>query len=220
MDLRIYAKNIELSDQVEKYVQRKFERLERHLRSMSDAKLELSRTSARSQADRIVAQMTLAAGGYTLRGQESGPNLYTAVDAVTDVMDRQIRRFKGKVYRTAQARKSARAGASALADEQVLMESEEEGDTEPLPELGRLVRTKGAPIKPMTVEEAILEMELLDHDFFLLFNAETDKYNVVYRRHDGNYVVIEPEPVVGRHTGLPLRDGETAQRRTCTSAAT
>ena len=110
MDIRIHVKNVELNSAAEQYIQKKFTRLERHLSFMSDAKLEVSRTAARSQADRVTVQMTLTAGASTLRGQESAPNLFAAVDAVTDVMDRQIRRHKGRVYRSGQARKAGQGG--------------------------------------------------------------------------------------------------------------
>lgn len=136
--------------------------------------------------------MTLSAGGYTLRGQETAPNLFAAVDAVTDVMDRQIQRFKGRVYRNATARKSARTSGARAAG---MMAETESGppDEDDESELGQVVRTKRFPVKPMTVEDAILEMDLLSHSFFLFNNQDSGEYNVLYRRHDGDYGVIEPE---------------------------
>lgn len=194
MDIKIYARNLELNGHAEDYIRKKLNRLERHLRPISDAKLELTRTSARSQDERIVAQMTLYAGRHILRGEESGLNLFAAVDAVADVMDRQIQRFKEKVYRTAQARKAARA--TALADTTAeVAPGLEDVDEVALHESGRVVRTKRFPMTPMTVEDAILQMELLAHDFFLFYNIDTSEYNVVYRRRDGDYGVIEPELV-------------------------
>ena len=193
MDIKIYAKNLEINPQTERHIQKKFKRLERHLRSIFDAKLEVSRTSARSQKDRIVAQMTLTANGYTLRGQETGLNLFAAIDAVTDVIDRQIQRYKGKVYRTAQAKKSGRVATIRVADESATSEVEDELDEPLSPELGKAVRTKRFPMKPMTPEDAILEMELLSHGFFLFYNIDSNEYNVVYRRSDGDYGVIEPD---------------------------
>ncbi len=189
MDINIHVKNVELNSEAERYIQKKFNRLERHLSFMSDAKLEVSRTAARSQADRVTVQMTLTAGGSTLRGQENAPNLFAAVDAVTDVMDRQIRRHKGRVYRSVQARKAAKA-VPAISDESTAPDDPEE---DVLAELGKVVRTKRFPMKPMSVEDAAMEMELLSHDFFLFYNVDTREYNVVYRRSDGDYGVIEPE---------------------------
>lgn len=196
MEMQIFSRNMRLSERSEDYIQKKVARLERHLRERADAKLELSRTASRSETDRFVAQMTISASGATLRGQESGLTLFAAVDAVADVMDKQIRRYKGRAYRTSQARRSARSqaireDAGALLEElDAAIEDEVE---EAMEELGSLVRVKRFAMKPMTVEDAIMEMELLDHDFFLFHNTETGKYSVVYRRADGDYGMIEPD---------------------------
>ena len=195
MDVQILVRNMRLSDRSEDYVQKKMGRLERHLTERADAKLELSRTAARSETDRYVAQMTINASGATLRGQESGLTLFAAVDSVADVMDKQIRRYKGRAYRTSQARRSARHQAmredvGALLEE---IAAADEAEIEPVEEMGKVVRVKRFSMKPMTVEDAIVEMELLDHDFFLFHNGETDKHSVVYRRTDGDYGVIEPD---------------------------
>ncbi|MCI0441346.1 MAG: ribosome-associated translation inhibitor RaiA [Chloroflexi bacterium] len=190
MDIKIYAKNISVNPSAENYIQKKYNRLERHLNSITDAKLEIERTSARSQADRVTAQMTITANGYTLRGQESGVNLFAAIDNVADVMDRQIQRYKGKVYRSEQGKKSARTALAA--DTATPPAQDEVPDEATLPEMGRVVKTKRFPMKPMTVEDAILEMELLGHGFFLFYNIDTSDYNVVYRRNDGDYGVIVP----------------------------
>ena len=195
MEMQILSRNMKLSGHSEEYIQKKVARLERHLREQAEARLELRRTARRSETDRFVAQMTINASGATLRGQETGLTLFAAVDAVTDVMDKQIRRYKGRAYRTSQARRSARSQAMRE-DVGALLEdvsSDEEDREESLEEIGRVVRVKRFSMKPMTVEDAIMEMELLDHDFFLFHNAETDRHSVVYRRTDGDYGVIEPE---------------------------
>ena len=193
MDIRIFTKNIELNPDAEAYIHKKLNRLERHLKQISDAKIEVSRASGRSQKNNVIAQMTCSVGGYTLRGQESGPNLFAAIDGVTDVMDRQIRRYKGKVYRSAQGRKGAKE-IGAMAEFPVEDVGTEE-DEILLNELGKVVRTKRFRMNPMAVEDAILQMELLSHDFFLFHNIDTNEYNVAYRRSDGDYGVIEPELV-------------------------
>ncbi len=191
MDLQINTKNIELNSQSEDYIRKKFDRLARHLRPLSDAKVEISRTSAKSKSERIVAQVTLSTNSYTLRGQERGPNLYAAIDAVTAVVDRQIHRFKGKVYRTNRSRRAGKASPMQGAEQEVLQEEQVEPDPDER-ELPMVVRTKRFPMTPMTVEDAIVQMELLSHDFYFFHNVDTGEYNVVYRRHDGDYSVIEP----------------------------
>ena len=186
MDIRIYSKNLDLNADAESYIQRKFDRLKRHMNQMSDAKLEVTRTSTRSQGPRVNAQMTLSVGGYTLRGQDAGANVFAAVDGVTDIVDRQIRRFKTKVYRSEQHRKAIKDQPPIEAP--VDLESEDA-----LEEMGQLVRTKKFAMTPMSVEDAILQMEMLGHSFFLFFNMDSDQYNVAYRRQDGDYGLIEPE---------------------------
>lgn len=195
MDMQILTRNMKISERSEDYIQKKVARLERHLRERADARLELRRTARRSETDRFVAQMTITASGTTLRGQETGLTLFAAVDAVADVMDKQIRRYKGRAYRTAQARRSARSqaireDAGAMLEE---IEADARAEDEPIEELGKVVRVKRFAMKPMSVEDAIMEMELLDHDFFLFHNAETGTHGVVYRRTDGDYGVIEPD---------------------------
>ena len=194
MDIEIHAKNIELNDQAHKYIQRKFQRLERHLRPLSDAKLEVSRTSARSQGDRVVAQLTLTASRSTLRGQERGPNLFAAIDAVVNVLDRQIERYKARAYTNQRARKAGEAGSVSGLEQAVVESSAARRQEGQEPPAVRVVRTKRFPMKPTSVEDAIMEMELLSHDFFLFYNIDSKQYNVVYHRSDGDYGVIEPEP--------------------------
>ena len=191
MDIQIQAKNIDLNPNAEQYIQKKFDRLRRHLPNLDDAKMEVSMTQARATRDRVQAQMTLNISGYTLRGQDRGVNLFAAVDGVTDVVDRQIRRFKGKVYHSSQARKS-RTGFRDIPPEAVI-EMPDADEEEAIEEIGQVVRTKRHSMPPMSVEDAILQMEMLGHSFFLFFNMDTDEYNVAYRRRDGDYGVIEPE---------------------------
>jgi putative sigma-54 modulation protein len=192
VDINIHAKNIDLNPAAEDYIQKKFNRIQRHLRNIGDAKVEVSRTSARSSGNRVQAQMTLNVGGYTLRGQDSGVNLFAAIDGVTDIVDRQVRRFKGKVYHTSQAKKSGR-GFRDIPVEAIIETSDSVDAEEAMEDIGEVVRTKRFAMTPMSIEDAILQMEMLDHTFFLFFNIDTDEYNVAYRRQDGDYGVIEPE---------------------------
>ena len=193
MDIRIQTRNIDLNPHAEQYIQKKFDRLRRHLPNLDDAKMEVTRTQARATRDRVQAQMTLNIAGYTLRGQDRGVNLFAAVDGVADVVDRQIRRFKGKVYHTSQARKSGRGLRDIPSD--AIIDVPDAVEQDAIEEIGQIVRTKRHAMPPMAVEDAILQMEMLGHSFFLFFNMDTDEYNVAYRRRDGDYGVIEPELV-------------------------
>ena len=187
MELQIHATNVRLGDGAREYILKKHRRLERHLKGLSDARLELTGTSSRAKDERVVAQMTLSTGRHVLRGQERGPDVYSAIDAVADVMDRQIQRYKGKVYRSEQPRESVRVGAAPDG------EAPDAGAPLPLDGEGRVVRTKRFAVTPMDAQEAIDRMELLGHDFFLFYNVDTEEYNVLYRRRDGDYGIIEAE---------------------------
>lgn len=189
-DLRIHARNIEIDKPTDEYVRRKFDRLERHLQPMS-ADLEISTTSSRSASDRVIAQLTISANGKVLRGQERGSTIREAVDLVTDVLDRQIRRYKTKFSPTSVARRLARSASAEEVFGMTSMESEEAASEEA--PTGNVIRTKRFSMTSMHVEDAIEEMEMLSHSFFLFYNLDSQEYNVVYRRRDGDYGLLQPD---------------------------
>ena len=116
--------------------------------------------------------------------------LLAAIDAVIDVMDRRIGRFKGKVYRSEQTRRADNADPARGSERRVEGPKQVEVGEDQTPVF---VRTERFPMKPMALEDAITEMELLSHSFFFFYNIDTEEYNVVYRRDEGDYSVIEPE---------------------------
>jgi len=134
----------------------------------------------------VNAQMTLSVGGYTLRGQDAGANVFAAVDGVTDTIDRQIRRFKTKGYGPGQVWKGVK-------EQPAINTSVDLAGEESMEEMGQLLRTKWFAMEPMSVEDTMLQMEMLDHSFFLFCNKDSSEYNVAYRRQDGDYELIEPE---------------------------
>ncbi|MFH1486374.1 MAG: ribosome-associated translation inhibitor RaiA [Chloroflexota bacterium] len=180
MELLIKGKNVEVPEPVRSYIEKKFGKLSRHIPSISQAEVELSFESVKAQSQRFAVEVTLNCGGTLLRSEERAGDFFAGVNAVAEVLDRQIRRFKGRVYRS-----SRKAGGAVLPPE--IEEEEEE-----VPE-GRVVRVKRFPVKPMSDEEALEQMELLGHDFFVFYNTATDSFSVVYRRKDGDYGIIHPE---------------------------
>lgn len=182
MQLIIKGKNVEVTDRLRDYVERKVGKLDRYLPTITEARVELSREHTRSAQDRQVVQLTVRAKGKLLRAEERHEDLFAAVDAVLDKMYRQIARYKGKRY-----------GRRGAAEEEVWgeplpIEEELEEEQEPA-----IVRVKRFRITPMDEQEAIEQMELLGHDFFVFYNANEGAVNVVYRRRDGNYGLIQPE---------------------------
>lgn len=178
MELQITGQGIELLPTVKDYIEKKFAKFDRHFQNINGTKVELSEQKTKSQDQRYRVQVTLDANGTLLRGEERAENLLVAIDKVIPVIDRQMERYKGKLLKKNKAGASIRTGDKA----------DSESPREP-----ELVRTKRFRIKPMSVEDAIDQMELLGHDFFLFHNSATKEFNLLYRRKDGNYSIIEPE---------------------------
>ena len=179
MELQITGKNMELSPTVRQYIERKLGKLNRHLPKIIESKVEISEEKTKSPQQHFVVQATIDSNGTLLRSQERGENLFTAIDKVVEVMNRQIERYKGKLYEKGRGSSLARGGLD-----------EEAVEEEPV---GKVVKVKQFAVKPMSVAEAIDQMELLGHDFFLFFNADDEGLNLLYRRKDGNYGLIKPE---------------------------
>lgn len=179
MELQITGKNVKLIPAVRRYIERKVGKLSRHLPNIIGSKVEVSEEKTKSPQQRFVAQVTIDSGGVLLRGEERGDDLFTAIDKVMAIMDRQIEHYKGKLYEKGRGSSLAR--------------SEFNPEVETAEPVKKVTKVKRFAVKPMSVAEAIDQMELLGHDFFLFFNAETDSLNLLYRRKDGNYGLIEPE---------------------------
>ena len=190
MELVIQGRNLEVSESIRTYVARKMQRISRHLPAVLAALVELSFENTRSQDQRVVAQVTLNCNRTILRGEERAANVNAAVDAVADVLDRRVQRLKGSLYRSEQARQTGK-GVSIRALE--TQQAETAAAAEEMESPGRVVRTKRLQMKPMTVEEAALQMELLGHDFFLFYDGLANRYCVLYRRRDGDLGLIESE---------------------------
>jgi putative sigma-54 modulation protein len=187
MEIQIFSKNVALSPVVESYIRQKVEKLVRHLPSISEGKVEIVEEKAKSPEHRHSVQITLTSGGILLRSEEKATKIRTAVDKAVKALDRQIERYKGKLYQKSRGFSIARH--SSLTGGMV----GEESETEHVEELPRVVRVKRFAMKPMSTSEAVEQMELLGHSFFLFLNSETNSINLLYRRNDGNYGLIEPE---------------------------
>lgn len=181
----LLVRNMELNERLQQYVEKKIGKIERHLNEMEETRVEFTfNKSARSNLDRYTAQITTRVKGVLLRTEERSDDLFAAFDTALDKMMRQIERYKGRRYR---GRGDGRSAADVIAEEQAQEEiAEEEG-------MAQIVRRKKFLLLPMTEEEAIEQMNLLGHDFFLFYNAETAQINVLYRRRDGTYGLIEAE---------------------------
>jgi len=194
MELEIRGKNLEVTDVTREQSSRKLNRLGRRLPEVSTALVELARHNSRSQDTQVVVQVTVNIDGTVIRGEERGANAVAAADAVIGVMDRRVERYKGRAYRSQKAKKSGRS--ASIRTEGGLSPSDTEDQEDDVLEVdGRIVRMKRFPIKPMTLDEATFQMDLLGHDFLMFKDGQSEEYNLLYRRRDGDYGLIQPEPL-------------------------
>jgi putative sigma-54 modulation protein len=149
----------------------------------------LIHSAARAAEDRYTAELTIWANGKIFRAEESTSDIFASIDATVDKLSRQIDKFKGR--RIEQPR---RATAAALAHIEAEMEArtEAEAAVEDEATSGYIIRRKQFVVQPMNEEEALEQMEMLGHDFYLFFNPEANAVNLVYRRKDGNYGLLQP----------------------------
>ena len=180
MQFQVKGRNLEVSDSIRSYAEEKLGKLERQLK---DPRIELELALERnpSIAENKVAEATIWTKGPVLRAREASSDMRASIDQLVEKLERQVTRYRrqGRDRR----RKAARANDPALEATPVLPDEES-----PL-----IVKTKQFAVKPMSPEEAVLQLELIGHDFFVFRNAESGEANVVYRRRDGDYGLIEPQ---------------------------
>lgn len=187
MQIHIHGRNLEITERLQEYAEKKINRLDRYLPYITETKLELSQERQRQAGDRAIAQITIRdERGTILRAEDkTQSDVFAAIDLAIDKISRQISRYKGKRRRRSgdkfDAMEPALAAAEAFPDEQ--------DDDE---ETAEIVRRKQIDLMPMSEQEAMDQMELLGHDFFVFYNANTGTVNVLYRRKEGNYGLLEP----------------------------
>jgi len=179
LEIGIYTKDLELTDRIQDYATKKVSKVERFLSDIAECRVDLSYAkTARNASDRFIAQITIRGRGFILRSEERADNIFAAIDATVDKMTRQIERLKGKHWRK-------RGG-----EEEPISEIEEvvEDDVVPL-----IARRKTFTLDPMDEHEALEQLQLLGHEaFFVFYNVENERVNVLYRRRDGSYGLLDP----------------------------
>jgi len=184
MRYNIRGNNVEVTDAIREYVIKKIGKLERYFDTTPTSDVNV-RLSVFNTDQRV--EVTIPMPGLLLRAEESHADMYASIDLVVDKLERQIRKYKTKVNRKFRQEGSPKHIFAELEKEARQAKQEEESD-----EI-QIVRTKRFTLKPMDSEEAVLQMDMLDHNFFVFTNAETGKTNVVYKRRDGRYGLIEPD---------------------------
>jgi putative sigma-54 modulation protein len=185
MRVTVKGKNVHVSDSLKAYVEKKLQKLSRYFSNIKEA--QVTQTIQRNWH---VIEVQVEGDGVFLRGEDRSPDMYACVDAIVEKLEKQVKRFKGKLM--LHPREGVGAAMAAEVAPEILTEPLEEVDEEDQP-LPGVVRTKRFAVKPMTPDEAAMQMELLNHDFFVFLNGDTQQINVLYRRKDGNYGLIEPE---------------------------
>jgi putative sigma-54 modulation protein len=176
--LQVKGKNVDVTDSLKDYALQKLGKLEKHLNDAARLELELHVEKNPSISQNQVAEATVWTKGPVLRARESSTDMKASIDQLVEKLERQARRYRDK-RRRGPSRGNNDQGLEGIA-------------VVPSEETPVIVKTKQFAIKPMTPEEAVLQLELIGHDFFVFQNADTNEVNVVYRRRDGNYGLIEP----------------------------
>jgi putative sigma-54 modulation protein len=174
VQLRVKGRGVEVTDALRSYAEKRLGRLERQLPD-PQIELQLSAEHNPSIKDSHVAEATVITKGPVLRARESSHDMRASIDRLVDKLERQVTRYREKRGRRRRASRQA-------PDEGILMAEDPQ-----------IVRTKQFAVKPMTAEEAVLQLELVGHDFFVFRNADSDEVNIVYRRRQGGYGLIEPQ---------------------------
>ncbi|WP_123054808.1 ribosome-associated translation inhibitor RaiA [Clostridium sp. JN-1] len=174
MRIFVTGKNIEVTNALRNVVEKKLSKLDKYFNPEVKANVTLS-----VQKNSQIVEVTIPFNGVILRGEEKNSDMYASIDLVVDKLEGQIRKQKTKLQR--------RNHGNSLRF-QSIPDVDKDANEEP-----KIVRTKKFAIKPMSAEEAVLQMELLGHNFFVFESAEDEEVNVVYKRKDGNYGLIEPE---------------------------
>lgn len=174
MNVQVRGRNIEVTKALKDYIEKRVGKLDRFIDNLGDAQVTMT---VEKESHRI--ELTIPVSGMILRAEESTGDMYTSTDLVVEKIEKQIQKYKGKLQKR---------GVRVVNTQKFAATPEETEEDTP-----KLVRTKRFAIKPMPVEEAVLQMNLLGHSFFVFSNAETEQVNVVYKRNDGNFGIIEPE---------------------------
>ncbi|MDD3024718.1 MAG: ribosome-associated translation inhibitor RaiA [Syntrophomonadaceae bacterium] len=178
MRFEIRGKNIELTEALKEYTTKRLSKLEKYIDDVKEAQVALS-----IGAEGHKVEVTIPLNGVILRGEEATNDMYTSIDLVEEKLEKQIEKHKTRLYRSNRG-----AGLKKAFNDEVKKEIDQKGPADKF----KILRSKRFALKPMDEEEAIMQMNLLGHTFFVFHNARTEEVNVVYKRKDGNYGLIEP----------------------------
>jgi putative sigma-54 modulation protein len=192
VQIAVASRNLEVTEKLRSTVEEKITRLTRFLEGMERAEVRFSEERNPRISEREVCEVTMHGHGHVVRAKAGATDPFAAVDLVVDKLEHRMEKLKGKLL----GRTHGRRGRASLdsvpgaANGTIALDDDEETDVEPDGQ-PRIVKTKQFAMKPMTAEEAVLQMELVGHEFFLFTSADNGRASVVYRRHDGEIGLIE-----------------------------
>lgn len=181
MNLIIRSRHFDVTDSIEEYIRKKMEKLNKYFDQIMDANATLS-----AEKNRQIFEVTLQAKKAIIRAEEDSDDMYTSIDRVVEKLERQIKKYKEKLYAKTYNEQNRSKESNVIDNQEIDEISQENEDV-------RIVKTKRFVIKPMSPEEASLQMELLGHSFYVFNNELTNQINVIYKRKDGNFGLIEPD---------------------------
>jgi ribosome hibernation promoting factor len=195
MQLQVSGRNLDITEPLREYAERKLARIERHLTEDTRVDLELAIERNRSISANQHAELTVWTRGPVLRAHEYADDMYAAIDLAVDKLDRQVRRYRERRrhWRPHHQARDIEALLPLSEDDEAASATLANGEEPELP-IPTIVKTKRFNMKPMHPDEAALQLELVGHAFYVFLNAESDAVAVIYRRRDGNLGVIEPVP--------------------------
>ncbi|AVL00408.1 ribosome-associated translation inhibitor RaiA [Pediococcus inopinatus] len=186
LDFNVRGENIEVTEAIRNYVEKRISKLEKYFDNSMNAKAHVNLKVHPDKTAKV--EVTIPLPYLVLRAEETSPDLYASVDLVTDKLERQIRKYKTKINR-----KSREKGFKGVEVPGAELDVDDSDEPDSKDTKFDIVRTKRVSLKPMDSEEAVLQMDMLNHDFFIYQDAETDAVNIVYRRNDGRYGLIESD---------------------------
>ena len=175
MNIVVQGRNMEISEVRRNYVTKKLSKLERFFDRLMDATVNFT-----LERGRVKVESTLTASGVVIRAEAVGPDWRSALDEVMDKLERQVKKYKERLGRRGVLKKETMAEFGEIEKE------------EALPLVDKIARVKEFVLRPMSIEDAILQMELLGHTFFIFKDLDKDKVQVIYKRDDGSYGLIDP----------------------------
>lgn len=181
MQVAVRGKNMQITDSLKRYAEKRVGKLKKYFDIPQSAQVLMA-----VEKDRHIVEVTVPLDDMLLRGEEETGDMYSSIDLVVEKLEKQVEKFKTRIARRIKQndnRQPLLAAGINVPEEDLRAEGKPS-----------IVKIKRFPIKPMDPEEAVMQMNLVGHDFFVFTNARTERVNVVYRRKDGDYGLIEPEP--------------------------